>query len=787
MGAPPGGSIAASLPSLALATLLALSGCGLTAVEEARDEARTTARQAAAARATVPEQRYVTVRRVDRPYVGLEPVEEDRRGTLPERFLTQNAVTLPLAGAGDETVLASRIETATGLAVRFVGAAREGAGATFFAVPDGLSPNGNIWSGPLDRLLDSWTGAAGHDWRYDAEAGRIEIVRSLAAVFRVNALAGAERHGASSSTQDRAGDEGSGSLSAQSIETETVYDPWPEIEAQLAALVGEDTTVAVSPAGASVSDAALTLTAGAALTPARNVDGALLLPTGGICSRTAQVRDAIVTQVKEDDSAVTDCSMVTAAHLAAVTVLSLNPPDTGAAALTRLGPGDFAGLSAVWRIWLSENRLRDIPAGVFDPLTGLQELYLNGNDLATLPPGLFDRLTGLNLLDMENNDLAEGSLPDGIFEKLGNLSNLNLIRNPGTASFKPTANAGAGVRVSAGETVRLDGSGSRGGPWGTNFNYSWTETNSDGTETATAILKVTATSSARPTVRVPVLAEEAEVGMSLVVWGRGVDVSGPGNQFDEDLISVAIRGLGVTGLALVSKPIADSTYRAGEAIEVAVTFGDRVLVDTEGGTPSVALRVEGANATRASYVRGGGTRRLVFAYTVRSGDLDVGDGVAVGGNGLQLNGGTITSLHGAKALLAHDALAADADHKADGRTAALTGGVCDRTAQVRDALVALVKATHAAVTDCSLVTTPHLEALTGRLDLAGLGIKVLKRGDFAHLTGIKRLVLFNNELTALPAGVFEGLDDTLSSISLTDNDLETIPAGVFDRLTGLAT
>ena len=253
MGAPPGGSIAASLPSLALATLLALSGCGLTAVEEARDVARTTARQAAAARATVPEQRYVTVRRVDRPYVGLEPVEEDRRGTLPERFLTQNAVTLPLAGAGDEAVLASRIETATGLAVRFVGAAREGAGATFFAVPDGLSPNGNIWSGPLDRLLDSWTGAAGHDWRYDAEAGRIEIVRSLAAVFRVNALAGAERHGASSSTQDRAGDEGSGSLSAQSIETETVYDPWPEIEAQLAALVGEDTTVAVSPAGASVT------------------------------------------------------------------------------------------------------------------------------------------------------------------------------------------------------------------------------------------------------------------------------------------------------------------------------------------------------------------------------------------------------------------------------------------------------------------------------------------------------------------------------------------------------
>ena len=248
MGARPG---ATHRRALALSALLALAGCGLNAVDDARDEAETVARDAAAARAAIDTPGYVTVRTLDRPYVGLEPVEENS-GTLPERFLTGDAVTLPLAGAGNETVLAARIETATGLAVRFVGAARERQGAAF-AAPDGLSPTGNIWSGPLDRLLDAWTEVAGHAWRYDADARRIEIVRSLTAVFRVNALAGAERHGASSSTQDRAGEDGTGSLSAQSIETETVYDPWPEIEAQLAALVGEDTTVAVSPAGASVT------------------------------------------------------------------------------------------------------------------------------------------------------------------------------------------------------------------------------------------------------------------------------------------------------------------------------------------------------------------------------------------------------------------------------------------------------------------------------------------------------------------------------------------------------
>ena len=251
-------SHAAICSSLALSASLALSGCGLAAVEDARDEARTVARDAAAARADASaELGYVTVRLLDRPWVGLEPIEEDR-AKLPERLLTEDAVTLPLAGAHDDTVLAARIEAASGIPVRFVGAARDDTD-TSFATTDQLVPNGAVWTGPLDRLLDAWTEAAGHEWRFvgtagtDAEAGRIEIVRRRTAVFRVNALAGTERHGASSSTQDQAGEDGSSSLSAQSIESETVYDPWPEIEEQIAGLVGEETRVTVSPASASVT------------------------------------------------------------------------------------------------------------------------------------------------------------------------------------------------------------------------------------------------------------------------------------------------------------------------------------------------------------------------------------------------------------------------------------------------------------------------------------------------------------------------------------------------------
>ena len=238
---------------------LALSGCGLGAVEDARLEAGTVDREIAALRSAPAGPRYAAVRVVERPYVGLEPVEEDRRGRLPARFLAPDAVTLPPAGLERAGALAARIEAATGLEVRFTGAAPvmgKGDGAPApedfgTAWADGLSPDGGVWTGPLDRLLDAWTGAAGFEWRYDA--GSIEILRSVSAVFRVNALAGEQRYAASSSTRGREGEDGAATLTSQSIATETTYRPWSEIEEQLKGLVGSGTRVAAAPSSATVT------------------------------------------------------------------------------------------------------------------------------------------------------------------------------------------------------------------------------------------------------------------------------------------------------------------------------------------------------------------------------------------------------------------------------------------------------------------------------------------------------------------------------------------------------
>ena len=56
-----------------------------------------------------------------------------------------------------------------------------------------------------------------------------------------------------------------------------------------------------------------------------------------------------------------------------------------------------------------------------------------------------------------------------------------------------------------------------------------------------------------------------------------------------------------------------------------------------------------------------------------------------------------------------------------------TAGICGRTEEVRDALLALIPG----VSDCAAVTTAQLAAITGPLDLFGKNISALAAGDFA--------------------------------------------------------
>ena len=270
-----------------------------------------------------------------------------------------------------------------------------------------------------------------------------------------------------------------------------------------------------------------------------------------------------------------------------------------------------------------------------------------------------------------------------------------------------------------------------------------------------------------------------------------------------------------TALSITSSPALSDTYRLGETIEFQVTFSEAVNVR---GTPQLALVMRDASDNTASefaarYVSGTGTTKLVFAYTVAAADRAAG-GLATGAAPLQLNGATITAVSGGfpatSALTASEWLqAAGSRSKVDG-SLSFTDGVCERTAQVRDAIVTAVSA----ASDCSQVTDAHLSAITGTLFRVS-GLTSLKLGDFAGLSGLGQLTLYGSGIETLPVGLFDGLDslgvlivevgltglpkdifrglgDTLNGLYLSGNAIPgnrlaagSLPDGVFESLTKL--
>ncbi len=107
-------------------------------------------------------------------------------------------------------------------------------------------------------------------------------------------------------------------------------------------------------------------------------------------------------------------------------------------------------------------------------------------------------------------------------------------------------------------------------------------------------------------------------------------------------------------------------------------------------------------------------------------------------------------------------------------TASAGANVCDRTAQVRDAIVAVSTATECtSVTDLATITT---------IDLSGQSITALVSGDFDDLTGLTNLDLSGNSLASLNADIFNGLA-SLAVLNLSGNSFTAdigLPAGIFD-------
>ena len=248
---------------VALALLCgALVGCTLPEVEDGADRAAGVGRQVAAelGRSHVPRGGHRILKvETERPYTGLKPVVAEAASALPDRFLGEDGISIPLDHALTPAEMGQHITASTGLPVRFVGRALarpEGRATVRFTARGGRVLGGvGQWSGPLPALLDEWTGEHGYAWRYDADAGVIDVVRGLNVVFQIHALGGEQRYSVASSTaggQSGSGETSTADYAQQRLDSEYQFNPWPEIEAAVAGLVTEDTRVVVSPAQASI-------------------------------------------------------------------------------------------------------------------------------------------------------------------------------------------------------------------------------------------------------------------------------------------------------------------------------------------------------------------------------------------------------------------------------------------------------------------------------------------------------------------------------------------------------
>ena len=109
------------------------------------------------------------------------------------------------------------------------------------------------------------------------------------------------------------------------------------------------------------------------------------------------------------------------------------------------------------------------------------------------------------------------------------------------------------------------------------------------------------------------------------------------------------------------------------------------------------------------------------------------------------------------------------------------GGICDRTQQVQDAILAGLSN----VNDCANVTDTDLEYFQAAMNLENSGITTLKSGDFEGLSWLGSINLRRNNLGALPDGVFDDLG-RLRLLYLDVNHLSELPDDVFDDLTNLS-
>lgn len=95
--------------------------------------------------------------------------------------------------------------------------------------------------------------------------------------------------------------------------------------------------------------------------------------------------------------------------------------------ISSIGEDALLGLPKLQELHLSNNRLEDLPGGLFRDLSELHTLDLTSNLLEDLPPSIFENASSLNHLFLKMNQLTK--LRPQWFHPLGRLQTLDLSNN----------------------------------------------------------------------------------------------------------------------------------------------------------------------------------------------------------------------------------------------------------------------------------------------------------------------------------------------------------------------
>ena len=409
----------------------------------------------------------------------------------------------------------------------------------------------------------------------------------------------------------------------------------------------------------------------------------------------------------------------------------------------------FSGLSAMTKLMLNDNELTSLPAGIFSDLPELEYLWLERNKLTSLPDDVFSGLFKLQYIWLHGNQLT--SLPDGVFSGMKLLRLLALgqddgvlplalsLEKSGERQFKAVVPSGVPIRLEIPISVSSSGM-------------------LDGDADTVVILAGELRSSPVTVTRVNDATHAVTVDIGTIPGlprrHSGYEFRKSGQLPLEILAAVRADDASLNDLT-VSAGTLDSAFSSAVPGYTAVV-ANAISSVTASATPNNPMaRVDFLDAA---------DQELADANTSLGGhQMNLG----IGENTIKVK---VTSQDGTETRTYVIVVIRDG-----------AAGVCSRTAQVRDAIVASVSG----VSECALVTDAHLSRITA-LELSGDGILTLKAGDFAQLTALNSLRLENNQLRILPAELFSGLS-ALTTLRLDGNQLRALPEGFFSGLTMLHT